>query len=186
MLENITVEDAVIRLSEADKGIHGLIIYPDLTTIREFYSCYTQIQLEEKNEMVLINPFYETTPSVRHILSQCHKPIDLDKHESEQTLLINDSLPEYFGIEAPMVSKDRLLHEVIKKAKNGLSVLADMGPFYYNKQYDKLVDYELSLPQHFDLNLKGICMYHQNDFGRLTEKQRQDLIEHHSMGYNIR
>lgn len=61
-----------------------------------------------------------------------------------------------------------------------------MGPFYYNKQYDRLVDYELSLPQHFDLNLKGICMYHQNDFGRLTEKQRQDLIEHHSMGYNIR
>lgn len=75
-----------------------MIIYDDLMTLREFYSYYIQIQIEEKNEMVLINPFYETTDSVRATLSSGHKAIDVKRYEEkEKKLVISDSLKKYLG-----------------------------------------------------------------------------------------
>ena len=41
-----------------------IIIYPDLDTLRKLYSNYILNQIEDNNEIVLINPFYETTDSV--------------------------------------------------------------------------------------------------------------------------
>jgi len=51
-------------LSKNDKRIHYLILYKDITTLRKFYSTYTKRQIKENNEVVLINPFYETTDFV--------------------------------------------------------------------------------------------------------------------------
>ena len=45
--------------------------------------------------MILINPFYETTDSVRQILSK--RGINVSKYEREKVLVIIDSLKEYFG-----------------------------------------------------------------------------------------
>ncbi|HEU5121160.1 MAG TPA: hypothetical protein VFT71_09235, partial [Candidatus Nitrosocosmicus sp.] len=65
-------------------------------TLREFYSYYIQIQIEERKEMVLINPFYETTNSVRETLATGYKPIDVKKYEEkEKRLVIGDSLKKY-------------------------------------------------------------------------------------------
>ena len=47
-----------------------MIIYPDLDTLRELYSNYIHKQIEESNETVLVNPFYETTNSGRQVLSE--------------------------------------------------------------------------------------------------------------------
>jgi hypothetical protein len=47
-----------------------MIVYPNLTLLRELYSHYTHKQIEDNNEIVLINPFYETADSVRQVLSQ--------------------------------------------------------------------------------------------------------------------
>ncbi len=44
-------------------GHHYLLLYKDITTLRKFYS-YTKEQIKENNEVVLINPFYETTDFV--------------------------------------------------------------------------------------------------------------------------
>ena len=49
-------------------GIHYLILYKDLATLRKFYSNYTKEQIEENNEFVLINTFYENTDFVRLVL----------------------------------------------------------------------------------------------------------------------
>jgi hypothetical protein len=75
-----------------------VIIYDDLLTLREFYSYYIKIQIEEKKEIVLINPFYETTDSVRETLSSGYKAIDVKKYEEkEEKLVIGDSLKKYLG-----------------------------------------------------------------------------------------
>jgi hypothetical protein len=67
-------------------------------TLREFYSYYIKIQIEEKKEIVLINPFYETTDSVRATLSSGYKAIDVKKYEEkEKKLVISDSLKKYLG-----------------------------------------------------------------------------------------
>ena len=42
------------------------------------------------------------------------------------------------------------------------------------------MDYELSLPSKYDGNLKTFCLYDKREFDlRLTEQQRQKLLEHH-------
>jgi hypothetical protein len=53
--------------------------------------------------LVIILPFYETTDSVRRILSEDRACIDVSKCEKEQALLVIDPLKGYFG------SKDGLM-----------------------------------------------------------------------------
>ena len=50
-----------------------------------------------------------------------------------------------------------------------------------------LVDYELSLPTKYDdtVSMKGFCLYHQNDFDRFSDEQKQKLIEHHGKAIKI-
>lgn len=49
-------------------------------------------------------------------------------------------------------------------------------------QYTELIDYELSLPIQYAGPLKGLCIYNELNFiNRLTEKQKQKLVNHHSM-----
>jgi hypothetical protein len=71
----------------------------------------------------------------------------------------------------------------------GLSILGDMGAFYYMGEVKELLEYESSLPKQFDanlnlnlnLNFKGLCLYHQTDFDKLSEEQKQELVKHHGM-----
>jgi len=57
-------------MNEAENGAHNIIIYPNLDTIRQLYASYINKQIQENNEIVLVNPFYETTESTRQVLSQ--------------------------------------------------------------------------------------------------------------------
>lgn len=76
-LHEVKMEDAVITISDADYGVYYLVIYPDMVTLREFYSFYIQRQIEEENEVVKLAPFYEREDSVRNILSIGHTAIDV-------------------------------------------------------------------------------------------------------------
>ena len=98
-LINCHVNDALDHMSKSEHGTHSLIIYPDLDTLREIYSNYVHKQIKENNEIVLVNPFYETTDSVRQILSERydHGMDDISKFEKEELLIIADALEEYLG-----------------------------------------------------------------------------------------
>ena len=83
-------EEISSKLRRSDIGSHFLVEYPNLPTLREMYSLYTKSALYDGNEIVIILPFYETTDSVRCILSEAC--IDVSKCEKEQALLVIDSL----------------------------------------------------------------------------------------------
>jgi hypothetical protein len=193
-IQDLKVEDAVNQITttaaaaaELGHGIHYLVIYDDMTTLREFYSFYAKKQIEENNDTVSINPFYETVESVRQILTQGHRPIDVKKFEDNQLLFINVSLKEYFGKEPVMESRKKIVREAVKRGKNGLSVIADVGAFYFKKELQTLLDLETSLPSHFiDMKYNGLCAYHQSDFDLLTEEQKQDLMNHHKRSIKLR
>jgi hypothetical protein len=55
------------------------------------------------------------------------------------------------------------------------------------KKIKELLEYESSLPKQFDtkLKLKGLCLYHQKDFDRLSEEQKQELVKHHGMAVRL-
>ena len=65
--------------------------------------------------------------------------------------------------------------------KKGVYILGDAGAFLFKHKLQSLLDYESYLPLKFDINLKGICMYHQNDFNRDIQDLQQKIIDSHSM-----
>lgn len=182
-IQTFKVEEAVDQLTkDYPRGLHCLLIYDSLITYREFYAYYAQKLLEEGNHMVLIGPFYETISSVRETLSTGHRAIDVKTYEDLQVLLIHDSLDEYFGLDFLMDSRKKIMNQAVQSGKEGLSVVAEMGSFYFRRQIDRLVQFETSLPTHFeDMAYNGICVYHQGDFDKLSEKQKKDLIKHHGI-----
>jgi hypothetical protein len=187
MITNYHVEEAIHQINQAEYGAHYIIIYPDLDILRELYSNYTYKQLKENNEIVLINPFYETTDSVRQVLFEKDNPmLDVSKYEKEGALIIADSLKEYLGEQPHMHLKESLTNYT-NLGKNGLSVLADLGAYSHKSMYKDLVDYELSLPTKYDDNvaMKGFCLYHEKDFNNFSEEQKQKLVEHHGKALRI-
>ena len=91
-LINSHVNDALDRIYQAEYGAHYMIIYPDLVTLRKLYSSYIGKQIQDNNQIALINPFYETTDSVRQVLSQRNNHgLDVFKFEKEKSLIIADA-----------------------------------------------------------------------------------------------
>jgi MEDS: MEthanogen/methylotroph, DcmR Sensory domain len=158
-----------------------------LFTIRELYSNYIGKQIEENNEIVLINPFYETTDSVRQVLSEENNHgMNVSKCEKEKMLITIDSLKEYFGNQPHMYFKKSLANYAKHIGKDGLSILGDIGAYHHKSKYKDLVNYELSLPTTYDdVAMKGFCLYHEKDFDKFSDEQKQKLIEHHGNAIKI-
>ena len=180
--------DVLKQLRQAESGAHYIIVYYDLMTLRQIYAGYIKTQLEDNNELVLILPYYETTETVRSILSENPSSnegsvFDLSKYEKEGSLMIIDSAEAYFASDTDFLSfVEKLTKQAQSSGKNGISVIADLASFSYFNRIDKLIEYEMSLPTKYDDNmkLKGFCFYHQEDIDRrLTEQQKQMLLEHH-------
>jgi MEDS: MEthanogen/methylotroph, DcmR Sensory domain len=161
-------------------GTHALVLYPDLLTLRELYSFYARSALGD-SEIFLFLPYLETVANVKRVLSEDNANIDVRKYEKEQSLLIMDSLKGYFGLQEGLIPFLLQTADLAKKSGKSLSVLSDMGSFFYYDKKDDLLQYEMVLPSRYEkMNLKGFCAYHQQDFDkRFSEKERQDLIKHH-------
>ena len=168
---------------QADYGAHHLILYPDLTTLRETYSQYIKTSLVERNEIVIILPFYETVDGVRDVLAENCANIDIRANEKEQSLIIVDSLKGYSGSpEGIMPVLKQMVRFAKSSGKSGVSAFGDMGSFFHNNNENSLMEYELSLPSEYDgkMNLKTFCLYHQKEFDlKFTEKQKEQLLRHH-------
>jgi hypothetical protein len=181
--------DVLKQLRQAEYGAHYIIVYYDMMTLRQIYSRYIKTQLEDNNELVLILPYYETTETVRSVLSGENNSgnggsmIDVRKYEKEGSLIIIDAAEAYFSSDTDLMSfVEKLAKQAQSSGKKGISVIADLASFYHFNQIDQLIEYEISLPTKYDDNmkLKGFCFYHQEDFDRrLTEQQKQMLLEHH-------
>lgn len=170
-------------LKDTAFGAHHLVLYPDLATLRKVYSHYINTALNEKNETVIILPFFETMENVRRILEQSEFDIDVAKHEKQRSLLIMDSLKGYFGSPegvSPLI--DKALEHAKTSGKNGVSAFGDMGSFFYHHKDNSLMEHELSLPSKYDngTNLKTFCLYHNREFyKRLSNEQKEKLLGHH-------
>lgn len=97
--------------------------------------------------------------------------------------MIVDSLSKYSGQENDAESIWSANQEMVKYAnglgKKGVSIIGDMGSFLFKNRIEELLDYELCLPRRFEVNLKGICLYHQKDFDKLSEYQMKTITEQH-------
>ena len=186
--------DVLKQLRQAEYGAHYIIVYHDMMTLRQIYTGYIKTQLEYNNELVLILPYYETTETVRSVLSENHSSnegniIDVRKYEKEGSLMIIDSAEAYFSSDTDLMSYvARLAKQAQTSGRNGISVIADLASFYYFNRINKLIEYEMSLPTKYDdkMKLKGFCFYHQEDFDRrLSKEEKQKLVEHHDKALRV-
>lgn len=183
------VENASNTISESDYGTHALIVYENLNVLRDFYSNYVKNRIEKKNEIIHLAPFYETEDSVRKFLSEGTNTIDLERWETkEKSLIIVDSLKKYSDNDSPESDNDynRNLVEYSKAIqKAGVSVVTDTGAFTFKNCQEDLVNYELALPSKYDIKLKRLCLFHQKDFDKLSDEQKEKLLDHHGIAIRI-
>ncbi len=193
-LINGNSNDVLKQLRQAEYGAHYIIVYYDMMTLRQLYTGYIKTQLEYNNELVLILPYYETTETVRSILSENHSShegniVDVRKYEKKGSLVIIDSAEAYFTSDNNLMSfVEKLAKQAQTSGRNGISVIADLASFYYFNQIDKLIEYEMSLPTKYDdkMKLKGFCFYHKEDFDRrLSKEEKQKLVEHHDKALRV-
>lgn len=195
IITSMHLEAAADALLDSPYGIHSLIVYSDLLTLREFLSFYTKKCIEEKEELVFLAPFYETVDSIRNSLAdEGYMVVDVPKYEKdEKSLIIVDSLEKYsdnkdkriFDIQSAVKANHVLVEYAKSLNKKGVSILGDMGAFIFMNQMQNLVDYELALPLEFDVNLKGVCLYHHKDFDMLAVDQKKKIIKQHKIAIKI-
>ena len=183
------------QLRQAEYGAHYIIVYHDMMTLRQIYAGYIKTQIEDNNELILILPYYETTETVRRVLSGENNSsnggsiIDVRKYEKEGSLMIIDAAEAYFSSDTDLMSfVEKLSKQAQSYGKKGISVIADLASFYHFNRIDKLIEYETSLPTKYDdkMKLKGFCFYHQEDFDRrLSKEDKQKLVEHHEKALRV-
>ena len=126
---------------------------------------------------------YQKIERVRSVLRD--SGLDVAAHEEDGSLVIVDSVVGFIGPEVDVLS---LLKILTKQAQNrgrgGCFAFSDVGSFYAIGKERELLKYEASMPLKFDwyngfLNCKGFCAYHEKDFNRLAEDEKQSIFEHH-------
>lgn len=176
--------DGILQeMMRSNYGEHNLLIYQDLSALKEIYSRYFKNRLESNKETILYLSTYQNVDRVRRTL----RDVDLDvaRYEENGSLVILDSVRGYFGSDSDILSQIKISS---KRAQNqgwsGCCVIADMGMFYLIKDEQRLLKCEVSMPLRFDTDYDSIkckiyCCYHQKDFNRFTKDERALLLEHH-------
>jgi hypothetical protein len=172
------------RLLRVPPGHHYLILYPDIETMRKVYASYIKRQLEEQPEsVVLFLSYYDTTDSVRNVLSS--KGIRVKEREQTGSMIILDIMKvldnPYFQV--PDIEKLRELARKTEKQFGGktIFIIADMSVFNHTKKASEILEYEKTL--HKDLQVerwKELCFYNKRDFETMfTKSESNTLMEYH-------
>jgi len=184
--------DTILKeLHKTGYGEHVIVIHPHISTLSKAYSHYAKTQLVNNNETVLLLPYYEATDAVKKNISESigsDSRIDIQKHEKEGSLIVVDGVKTQFKSDSDIVSFiSRLVKNAENTGKTGISIFVDMGSFYhFGKPDDDVIEHELSLPPRYHhINMKRFCVYHEKDFGRLREENKQTLRKHHTRELHI-
>jgi hypothetical protein len=173
-------DDILQHMLQSKHREHNMLVYPRLDVLRNIYSRYSKSQLETGKEIVVHLPTYENISSVRRVLT--NTGLDVDRFENDESLVILDSVKGYFESNPDILTTFEMLAKRAEDEKSGggCSVISDMGSFSLLNKEMELLDYERSLPLRFSsMRCKGFCCYHQANFDRLSENQKEQLFEHH-------
>jgi MEDS: MEthanogen/methylotroph, DcmR Sensory domain len=174
------IADTIVKKKLIEPGSHNLLIYDDLRTFREIYSEYSKALLPE-NEIIVIGTQYDVVENVKNTLLRVGVD-DVERHLNQGTLFIVDAQKGYqvAGSRGMWRLAMSLLSRVKKEGRQGVSWFGDPGSFFSFEKIEELMQYELWNPQKYEhMMMKSICSYHSKDFEKLTEAQKQTLLDHH-------
>ena len=137
-------------------------------------------------QLITTRFIYLRIPSDKFFLS--NHGMNIFKYEKEKSLIIADALERYFGNQRHLDVKSfkvSLVDHAKQIGKNGLSILTYIGACPHRSKYNELLDHGVSLPTKFGTAMKGFCLYHQKDFDKFSDEQKQKLVEHHGKAIKI-
>jgi hypothetical protein len=175
--------DLILRLLKLPLGHHGLILYPNIETIRKIYAEYIHLLIEENNVAILFLPYYDTTDKVRQELMT--KGLDVKKFEQNNSLTLIDFTKvvdnPYLGIPAAFGLKEFVNKIQAYNRNKNLVVIADMSLYNHSKNIDDLLKYERLLDDGYrNQNWRQLCLYHKLDFHLMfTDEQKQKIFDYH-------
>jgi DcmR-like sensory protein len=172
-------DDALEYMLQSNYGEHDMIIYPHLDVLRDIYSRYSKSQLEKGKEIIFLLPTYENISSVKRKLTD--GGLDVSRFEDDDSLVVLDSVKAYFESNPDILTTIEMLAKRAESERgSGCSVLSEMGSFTFLRKEKELFEYEESLESRPNsMKFKAFCCYHRANFDRLSESQKERLLEHH-------
>lgn len=173
---------AILRdLLEVKFGEHNILIYDDINILDKVYSKYCKHQLSTSNHVVLLLIFNEDEETVLQNLSD--EGIDVEKRRSDGSLLIEDSVLEFFGSGTRMLEYLSTLQKYARDiGKNGLTVILDVAGLYLLGSEDDLLRFESSIGPNNQKHLANaslLCCYHIALSGKISKGSRSRIMDQH-------
>jgi hypothetical protein len=187
------------------EGENGIVIYPNVQTLRQIYTQYVKDQLAQAGEeddninnttrkeqlkprIILIATFYETTDSVKHSLNA--EGVDVQRHINDGSLVIVDAFSSYYpDIEGMKKLVASLSERAKKEGRVGVTAIVDMGFFFLfggDGRATELINYEASLaPTTEGGNVKGFSCYHGGNYNTLKDDQKKDLAQRQKKVFEV-
>jgi MEDS: MEthanogen/methylotroph, DcmR Sensory domain len=178
MNRSSSISSIVEDIRRSDFQEHNILIYPDLPSFRQIYSECTK-QALDNNEIVFLATTYDSFDRIEDALRS--KQISVEDEKKNGNLVIVDAFRAYqIDVNGAMNFAKDLIKRGTQDRKEGVFNLSDMGSFFLSERIDRLIEYEQNLPRKMDLKFKGICSYHRDNFGRLSEEQQRAVLLSHN------
>lgn len=180
-ISKLFVEEAVNKLHEKSCGLHLMLIYPNLDTLRQFYRIYTKHDITNRVGIIVIAPFYETTDSVRAYLGKSFNLLDLTKYEEDGILTIVDAYKTYTIDNGPTEFVGDLVSTAKSLGKVSITFMQDKGGMFGTEGYSESVTDHMAYLKGYNKHKKYFCLYHEKDIDCISSYQLLELFEVHNM-----
>ena len=180
MSKEAATKHIVVQLNKMELGEHNLLIYNSTEEQKALMSAIAKERLIDKNEIVVILPFYETVTAIEQQLENVE--VNVSYYKKGGSLFILDAVKQLFGSAYDFSRFLKLLDQnAVKSGKHGVFVLVHLDAFflYGESSIDKMLEYEQKIA---DLQLEHtilVCAYHHIQIETLDKNVKQMLFEDH-------
>lgn len=160
---------------------HNILIYDDIHIFDRAYSKYCKHELTLSNRIVLLLIFNEDEETVLQNLSD--EGVDVERRISDGSLLIEDSVLEFFGSGTDMLEYLLILQDHAKEiGKSGLTIILDIAGLYLLGSEGDLLRFESSigkLSHKYLAEASLLCCYHIALSGKISKDSRDRIMTGH-------
>jgi hypothetical protein len=166
---------------------HNILIYEDMGFFQKVYSKYCKHQLSTSNHVVLLLIFNEDEETVSQNLSD--EGVDVERRRSDGSLLIEDSILEFFGSGTDMLEYISILQKyAIDMGKDGLTIILDIAGLFILGSEGDLLRFESSIgqsSQKYLANASLLCCYHIALSGKIGKDSRSKIMTQHQKAFYV-
>ena len=174
-------DPTINELLEIKFSEHNILIYDDIHVFDRAYSKYCKHQLTISNQLVLLLIFNEDEDTVLQNLSD--EGVDVERRISDGSLLIEDSVLEFFGSGTDMLEYLLILQDHANDiGKSGLTIILDIGGLYLLGSEGDLLRFESSIGKishKYLAKASLLCCYHIALYGKIGKGSRDGIITEH-------